>query len=96
MARALRKDGKTKEIIELDLRELRSHRITFAAVSDKIVSEAEKVIGETDLYAADAVHISTYRNLAKRFRLDGFLCEDVHYKRFKGQVPVREIADLEF
>jgi len=96
VARALRKDGKTKEIVELDLRELRSHRITFVPVSDKILSEAEKLVGATDLYAADAVHISTYRNLARRSRLEGFLCEDVHYERFKEQVPVRAIADLEF
>ena len=95
-SRALRKDGKTREIVELDLRELRSHRITFVAVSDKILSGAERIIGASDLYAADAVHISTYRNLAKRSRLEGFLCEDVHYERFKEQVPVRAITDLEF
>ena len=96
MARALRKDGKTKEIVELDLRELRSHRITFVALSEKILSGAEKIIGATSLYAADAVHISTFRNIEQRSRLDGFLCEDVHYGRFKGQVPVRSITDLAF
>ncbi len=83
-------------MVELDLRELRSHRITFVAVSDKILSEAQKIIGSTGFYAADAVHISTYRNLAQRSRLEGFLCEDVHYERFKEQVPVRAITDLEF
>ncbi len=96
VARALRKDGKTKEIVELDLRELRTHRITFVPVSDKILSGTEKVIAATDLYAADALHISTYRNVAQRFRLDGFLCEDIHYDRFKEQVPVRSIGDLTF
>lgn len=96
VARALRKDGKTKEIVELDLRELRSHKIGFVSVSDRIISEAEKIIGTSDLYSADAVHISTYRRLAQRSRLEGFLCEDVHYNRFKEEVPVRTIADLEF
>ena len=96
VARALRKDGKTKEIVELDLRELRSHKIAFVSVSDIIISEAEKIIRATDLYAADAVHISTYRSVAQRSRLEGFLCEDVHYNRFKEEVPVRAIADLEF
>ena len=95
MARALRKDGKTKEIVELDLRELRSHRITFVEVSDKILSDAERIIASTDLYAADAVHISTYRNVSKSSRLEGFLCEDTHYKRFKEKVPVRAVTDLE-
>jgi hypothetical protein len=42
VAMALRKDHKTKEIIELDLRELRSHKISFVPVSDKICTEAEK------------------------------------------------------
>jgi hypothetical protein len=80
----------------LDLRELRSHKIAFVSVSDKIISEAEKILGATDLYAADALHISTYRSLAQRSRLEGFLCEDVHYNRFKEEVPVRAIVDLEF
>jgi hypothetical protein len=61
VARALRKDHKTKEIIELDLRELRSHKISFVPVSDKICTEAEKVIASTNTFAADAVHVCTYR-----------------------------------
>ena len=95
VARALRKDRKTKEIIELDLRELRSHKITFVPVSDKICTEAEKVIASTNTFAADAVHVCTYRDTAHRSRLDGFLCDNAHYERFKGQVPVRTIKDLE-
>ncbi len=94
VARALRKDHKTKEIIELDLRELRSHKITFLPVSDKIISEAESVVASTDTFAADAVHVCTYRDSAKRSRLDGFLCDDIHYERFRHQVPVKTITDL--
>jgi hypothetical protein len=95
VARALRKDRKNKEIIELDLRELRSHKISFVPVSDKICSEAEKVIASTNTFAADAVHVCTYRDTAQRSKLDGFLCDDMHYERFKAQVPVKTIRDLE-
>lgn len=95
MARALRKDRKTKEIIELDLRELHTHRISFVPVSDKICSDAEKVIASTDTFAADAVHVCTYWDMAQRAKLDGFLCDDTHYEKFKGQVPIKTIRDLE-
>lgn len=96
MARALRKDRKTREIVELDLRELGSHKISFVAVSDKILSDAEKIIAASNLYAADAVHISTYRSIAAHSRLEGFLCDDDHYETFGEHVPVRAITDLKF
>jgi predicted nucleic acid-binding protein len=83
VARALRKDRKTRELIELDLRELRSHKISFLPVTDRIISEAESLVASTNTYAADAVHVSTYRDIAQRSRLDGFLCDDIHYERFK-------------
>jgi len=95
VARALRKDRKTKEIIELDLRELHTHKISFVPVSDKICSEAEKVIASTNTFAADAIHVCTYRDTSQRSRLDGFLCDDVHYEKFRGQVPVKTMGDLE-
>src|SRR5205807_10042457 len=95
VARALRKDRKTKEIIELDLRELRSHKISFVPVSDKICTEAEKIIASTNTFAADAVHTCTYRDTAQRSRLEGYLCDDVHYERFKSQVPAKTTKDLE-
>jgi len=94
VARALKKDGKTKEIIELDLRELRSHKIDFVPVSENILSMAEKLMASTSVFAADAVHVSTYRKTAQRSQLEGFLCEDLHYQRFKTQVPVKAIEDL--
>lgn len=94
MARALRKDHKTKEIIELDLRELRSHKIAFLPVSDRIISQAENAIASTNTFAADAVHVCTYKEIAQHSRLDGFLCDNFHYERFKPQVPVKTIADL--
>ncbi len=76
VARALRKDRKTRERIELDLRELRSHKISFLPVTDRIISEAESLVASTNTYAADAVHVSTYRDIARRLHLDGFLCDD--------------------
>jgi predicted nucleic acid-binding protein len=94
VARALKKDGKTKEMIELDLRELRSHKISFVPVSERILSDAERIVAETSLYASDAVHVSSYMNLASHSRLQGFLCEDVHYRRLKEHVPVKSINDL--
>lgn len=95
VARALRKDRKTKEIIELDLRELRSHRISFLPISDNVCSQAEKMIASTNTFAADAVHVCTYRETAQRSRLDGFLCDDTHYERFESQIPVKKISDLD-
>ncbi len=64
-------------------------------MSGRTVSKAGKIIAETNLYAADAVHVSTYRRLAQRSRLEGFLCEDVHYGQFREQVPVKAITNLE-
>lgn len=94
MARALKKDRKTKEIIELDLRELHTHKISFVPVSDRICSEAEKVIASTNTFAADAVHVCTYWETAQRSKLDGFLCDDTRYEKFKGRVPIKTIRDL--
>jgi hypothetical protein len=87
VARALRKDHKTKGMIELDLRELHTHKISFVSVSDKICSEAEKVIASTNTFAADAIHVYTYWDTVQRSRLDGFLCDDEHYEKFKGSGP---------
>src|SRR5438552_16349550 len=78
----------------LDLRELRSHKISFLPVTDRIIPEAESLVASTNTYAADAVHVSTYRDIAERLHLDGFLCDDIHYGRFRRQVPVKTIADI--
>jgi len=40
VGRALRKDGKPGELIELDLRELKRHRILFIAITRKILSDS--------------------------------------------------------
>ncbi|MCS4539890.1 MAG: hypothetical protein HYU03_04275, partial [Thaumarchaeota archaeon] len=41
VARALRKDGKPSEIVKIDLRELRTHRIEFEPVTNEILSSSE-------------------------------------------------------
>src|SRR5260370_16784371 len=72
VARALRKDHKTKEIIELDLRELRSHKIAFLPVSDRIISEAENLIASTNTFASDPVHVSTYNDIPQHSLLHSY------------------------
>lgn len=44
VARALRGDGKPKALIELDLKELRSHKIRLIDLSRRILSAAETFI----------------------------------------------------
>ncbi len=95
VARALRKDGKTQELIAIDLQELRSHKITFESVTDALISAAEKLVSRTSLYAADCLHISTYDILNKKYGLDSFLCDDLHYDRLKPYLPVAKLDELE-
>src|SRR5271157_3055988 len=59
VARALKKDGKPKELIELDLREMRSHRIEYKPVSPEILAEAERIIIKHNIYASDSLHAAT-------------------------------------
>jgi len=83
VARALKKDGKPKELIELDLKELRRHRISFIDVTKTILSDAEQMLASYSLYASDAVHVSTFRLAGRRRRLDAMLTDDRHLKRFE-------------
>jgi predicted nucleic acid-binding protein len=94
VARALKKDGKPKELIELDLRELRNHRIQFKPISSQILADAEKIVTEHNLYASDSVHAATYRNLSGTSRLDAFLTDDNHFRRLKGLVNSKTIRDI--
>jgi predicted nucleic acid-binding protein len=96
VARALRKDRKPPEIVALDLQELQSHRIQFQPVSDALVAAAEQLVGATNLYAADALHVATYRFLEKTQGLDGFLCDDLHYARLKPHLPALKLDQLDF
>lgn len=94
VARALKKDGKPRELIELDLREMRSHRIEYKPVSRGILADAEQIIVEHNVYASDSVHAATYRNLERTLKLDAFLTDDNHFRRLGGLVNPKTIRDI--
>ena len=88
VARALRKDGKPKELIELNLKELKRHRISLLEVTRKILSDSETVIASHGIYASDALHVATYSSVARAKRLDAMLSDDRHFKRLGAIVNV--------
>jgi predicted nucleic acid-binding protein len=94
IARALRKDGKPREVIELDMKELRSHKIGFHPVDRKILAQAERLVSGSDLYASDAIHVATFTTLDSRFKLDGLLTDDRHMRRVEDVVKVIGINDI--
>ena len=94
VARALRKDGKPKELIELDLRELVRHKISLIEVTRKILSDSEIVIASHDIYASDALHVATYSHVAKMKRLDAMLSNDTHFKRLGTIVNVLTLSEV--
>jgi len=83
IARALKKDGKPKELTLLNLRELNRHRISFIKVSDDILEKAKDIIATYNLYASDALHVATFKTLETSEKLDGFLCDDAHFHRLQ-------------
>jgi len=93
VARALRKDGKPKELIELNLSELKRHRISFIEVTRKILSESEIVIASHDIYASDALHAATYSSVARLKRLDAMLSDDRHFERLGEIVNVLTLSE---
>jgi predicted nucleic acid-binding protein len=95
VARALKKDGKDKELIELDLKELQSHRIAFEPLTHGVLSDAEKIVAAFDVYASDAVHAATYRRIARRSKLDGFLTDDRHFLRLKDLVSAKIVDEFQ-
>ena len=84
IARALKKDGKPKELILLNLRELKRHKISFVEVSDNLLKDAEDIIATHDLYASDALHVATFKTLETQGKVDDFLCDDAHFQRLKN------------
>jgi predicted nucleic acid-binding protein len=94
VARGLRKDGKPRELIELNLRELRRHRISFIEVTRKILSDSEIVIASHDIYASDALHLATYSHVARLKRLDGMLSDDKHFQRLGTIVSVLTLREV--
>ena len=94
-ARALRKDGKPKELIELDLKELRRHKIYFINITKPILKGSERIIAERSIYASDALHAATFQSVSRRKSLDGMLSDDRHFDRLKGMVKVLTLNEID-
>lgn len=94
VARALKKDGKPKELIELNLRELKRHRISLIEVTRKILSDSEIVIASHSIYASDALHVATYSSVARVKRLAAMLSDDRHFKRLGEIVNVLTLSEV--
>jgi predicted nucleic acid-binding protein len=94
VARALKKDGKPKELIELNLKELRRHRIAFVGVTRAILEQSEKIVASRNIYASDAVHSATYAHVLRKLSLDGMLSDDRHLQRLRNLVPVITLDDV--
>jgi predicted nucleic acid-binding protein len=94
VARALRKDGKPKELIELDLKELRRHKISFVDVSPPILKKAENIIASRNIYASDAVHAATFNSISRKKPLDGMLSDDRHYERLRGLIRILRLQEM--
>lgn len=95
VARALKKDGKPKDLVELDLREMRSHRIRYRPISSEILAEAERIVAEHDVYASDSIHAATYRSIEKKLKLDAFLTDDRHFNRLRNLVNPVTVRDFQ-
>jgi len=94
VARALKKDGKPRELIELNLKELKRHRVSLIEVTRKILSDSEIVIASHDIYASDALHLATYSHVARLKRLDGMLSDDRHFQRLGTIVSVLTLREV--
>jgi predicted nucleic acid-binding protein len=94
VARALKKDGKPKELIELNLKELRRHRISFIDVTRTVLSDAERILASHNLYASDALHAATFTSAAHTRRLNAMLTDDRHIQRLDGIVRVANLSEI--
>lgn len=94
IARALKKDGKPRELIELNLKELRRHEISFIDVTKTILSDAERMLVSHDLYASDALHVATFASIARSRQLDAVLTDDRHIHRLKGIVKILNLNEV--
>ena len=95
VARALKKDGKPKELIELNLKELRRHKISYLDITRAILRRSERIIAARGIYASDALHAATFQSVAKRRSLDGMLSDDSHYERLKSMVKVLALNQID-
>jgi predicted nucleic acid-binding protein len=88
VARALKKDGKPKELIDLDLRELARHRINLIDLTRGILAESTRILAEHNIYTSDALHAATYDSANKNRRLDAMLSDDRHFQRLRAVLNV--------
>jgi predicted nucleic acid-binding protein len=95
VARALRKDGKPREVIELNLRELMRHRITYLEVTRSIVSHAQTILASRSIYASDALHGASCVSATKRHRLDAMLSDDKHFRRLGDMVRILTLNEIQ-
>ncbi len=94
VARALKKDGKPKELIELNLKELRRHKILLVDVTRTILSDAERIVTLHNLYASDALHMATYSSTTSDKRLNAILSDDQHIRRLNGLIDVLNLSEI--
>ncbi len=94
VARALKKDGKPKELIELNLKELRRHKILLMDVTRTILSDAERIVTLHNLYASDALHMATYSSTTSDKRLNAILTDDQHIRRLNGLIDVLNLSEI--
>lgn len=94
VARALKKDGKPKEMIQLNLSELRRHRISFIHMTRAILSNSEAMLASHDIYASDALHAATFTSLSRTKRLDAMLSDDIHFQRLGKIVKVLTLNEI--
>jgi predicted nucleic acid-binding protein len=94
VARALKKDGKPKELIELDLKELRRHKISFVDVSRLILKTSENIIASRNIYASDAIHAATFHSISRKKPLDGMLSDDRHFERLRGLIKILRLQEM--
>ena len=94
VARALRKDGKPKELIELNLKELMRHKITFLDVTRSVISQAQSILISRNIYASDAIHAASYLGATQHRHLEAMLSDDKHFRRLADIVKIQTLNDV--
>ena len=94
VARALKKDGKPKELIELNLKELMRHKITYLDVTRSVISQAQSILASRNIYASDALHAASYIVSNQRRQLDAMLSDDKYFKRLGTMVKVLTLKEI--
>ncbi len=95
VARALRKDGKPRELIELNLKELMRHKIRFLDVTRSVISQAQDILASRNIYASDALHAASYVGVNRRQRLEAMLSDDKHFRRLGNMVKVLTLNEIQ-